>query len=60
MEFFRIQNDIPFMKHAKLFNVISTLAFVLAVFFLVVRGLNFSVEFTGGVIVEARYEQAAD
>lgn len=60
MEFFRIQNDIPFMRHAKLFNVISTAAFVLAVFFLVVRGLNFSVEFTGGVIVEARYSEAAD
>lgn len=60
MEFFRIQKDIPFMRHAKLFNILSTATFVLAVFFLVVRGLNFSVEFTGGVIVEARYAEAAD
>jgi preprotein translocase subunit SecF len=60
MEFFRIKKDIPFMRHAKVFNIISFVAFVLAVFFLVVRGLNFSVEFTGGVLVEARYSQAAD
>jgi preprotein translocase subunit SecF len=60
MEFFRIKKDIPFMRHAKVFNLISFAAFVLAVFFLVVRGLNFSVEFTGGVLVEARYSQAAN
>lgn len=60
MELFRIKNDIPFMKHAKVFNVISFLTFAAAVFFLVVKGLNFSVEFTGGVLVEARYSQAAD
>ncbi|MFN4329007.1 MAG: protein translocase subunit SecF [Limnobacter sp.] len=60
MELFRIKNDIPFMKHARVFNVISFLTFAAAVFFLVVKGLNFSVEFTGGVLVEARYSQAAD
>lgn len=60
MEFFRIKKDIPFMRHARVFNVISFAAFVLAVVFLVVRGLNFSVEFTGGVLVEARYTQAAN
>ena len=60
MEFFRIRRDIPFMRHALVFNVISMITFLLAVFFLVVRGLNFSIEFTGGVVIEARYEQAAD
>ena len=34
MEFFRIHKDIPFMKHALVFNVISLITFVLAVFFL--------------------------
>ena len=34
MEFFRIQRDIPFMRHALVFNVISLVTFVLAVFFL--------------------------
>ena len=60
MEFFRIKKDIPFMRHALVFNVISALTFVAAVVFLVVRGLNFSIEFTGGVVVEAGYEQAAN
>lgn len=59
MELFRIKNDIPFMRHAKLFNVVSFLTFAAAVFFLVVRGLNLSVEFTGGVLVEARYSEPA-
>ena len=60
MEFFRIRRDIPFMKHALAFNVISMITFLLAVVFLVTRGLNFSIEFTGGVVIEARYEQAAN
>ncbi|MCQ8895171.1 protein translocase subunit SecF [Limnobacter humi] len=60
MELFRIKHDIPFMRHAKVFNVISFLTFAAAVFFLLHRGLNLSVEFTGGVLVEARYTQAAD
>ncbi len=60
MEFFRIKRDIPFMKHALLFNVISMVTFLLAVLFLITRGLNFSIEFTGGVVIEARYEQAVN
>ena len=60
MEFFRIKRDIPFMKHALVFNVISFLTFALAVFFLVTRGLHLSVEFTGGTVMEVAYSQPAD
>jgi preprotein translocase subunit SecF len=60
MEFFKIRKDIPFMKHALLFNVISFITFALAVFFLVTRGLNFSIEFTGGTVIETRYTQTAN
>jgi preprotein translocase subunit SecF len=60
MEFFRISKDIPFMKHALVFNVISLLTFLLAVFFLATRGLHFSVEFTGGTLVEVSYAEAPD
>ena len=60
MELFRIRKDIPFMRHALVFNIISLLTFLLAVFFLVTRGLHFSVEFTGGTLVEVQYKQAAD
>jgi preprotein translocase subunit SecF len=60
MEFFRIRRDIPFMKNAVLFNVISFLTFAAAVFFLVTRGLHLSVEFTGGTVMQVGYAQAAD
>lgn len=60
MEFFRIRRDIPFMRHALVFNVISALTFVLAVFFIATRGFHFSVEFTGGTLMEVNYPQAAD
>lgn len=60
MEFFRIRKDIPFMRHALVFNIISVVTFVLAVFFLVTRGLHLSVEFTGGTVMEVAYEQPAD
>jgi preprotein translocase subunit SecF len=60
MEFFRISKDIPFMRHAVVFNVISLLTFLLAVFFLISRGLHLSVEFTGGTLLEINYAQAAN
>ena len=60
MELFRIRNDIPFMRHALVLNAISALTFVLAVFFLVTRGLHLSGEFTGGTVMEVAYEQPAD
>jgi len=60
MEFFRIQRTIPFMKHAFILNAISVISFVIAVGFLVARGLNFSIEFTGGTVLEVSYPQPAD
>jgi preprotein translocase subunit SecF len=60
MEFFRIRRDIPFMRHALVFNVISVVTFLLAVFFLVTRGLHLSIEFTGGTVIEVAYAQPAD
>ena len=60
MEFFRIQKDIPFMRHALKFNIISLVTFLLAVIFLFSKGLHLSVEFTGGTLIEVNYEQAAD
>ena len=60
MEFFRIRKDIPFMRHALVFNVISLVTFLLAVFFLVNKGLHFSIEFTGGTLLEVNYAQAPD
>jgi len=60
MEFFKIRLDIPFMRHALVFNVVSLLTFVAAVFFLFSRGLHLSVEFTGGTLMEVSYNHPAD
>jgi len=60
MEFFRIHRDIPFMRHAIVLNAISAITFLAAVFFIATRGLNLSVEFTGGTVMEVAYEQPAD
>ncbi|HEV7855384.1 MAG TPA: protein translocase subunit SecF [Herminiimonas sp.] len=60
MEFFRIKKDIPFMRHALIFNVISALTFVAAVFFLLHRGLHLSIEFTGGTVMEVAYTKPAN
>lgn len=60
MEFFKIRRDIPFMRNALVFNVISFVTFLAAVFFLFSRGLHLSVEFTGGTLMEVSYSQPAN
>ncbi len=60
MEFFSIKRDIPFMRYALSFNVISIVTFLIAVFSLATRGLHFGVDFTGGTVMEVNYQQAPD
>ncbi|MFO1316927.1 MAG: protein translocase subunit SecF [Burkholderiales bacterium] len=60
MEFFRIQRDIPFMRYALTFNVISLVTFLLAIVFLATKGLNFGVDFRGGTVIEVTYGHAVD
>jgi preprotein translocase subunit SecF len=60
MEWFRISRDIPFMRHALLFNIISVVTFIIAVGSLATRGLNLGVDFTGGTVMEVAYQEAAD
>jgi preprotein translocase subunit SecF len=60
MEFFKIRRVIPFMRYALIFNVISLLTFLAAVFFLATKGLNYSIEFTGGTLIEVHYKDSAD
>ncbi len=60
MEWFRIKRDIPFMRYALIFNVISVVTFLIAVGSLAYRGLNLGVDFTGGTVMEVAYAQAAD
>ena len=60
MEFFKIRRTIPFMRYALVFNIISAITFLLAVFFLATKHLNLSIEFTGGTLIEVGYQHAAD
>jgi preprotein translocase subunit SecF len=60
MEFFKIRRTIPFMRYALVFNVISLVTFLAAVGFLIAKGLNFSIEFTGGTLIEVSYKEPAD
>ena len=48
------------MRHVTILNAISIVFFLLAVLFLFTRGLNLSVEFTGGTVMEFSYAQPAD
>ncbi len=59
MELFRIRRTIPFMRYSKIFNAISLVSFLVAVVFLFTKGLAFSIEFTGGTVMEVSYPQAA-
>lgn len=60
MEFFRLKRDVPFMRHALIFNLISFATFAVAVFFLATRGLHLSIEFTGGTVIEVSHAQAPE
>ena len=60
MELFRFKKDIPFMSWGKITTAISLITFILAVFFLIFKGLNFSVEFTGGTVMQVSYKEGAD
>jgi len=48
------------MSYGKLTTAISLLTFLLSVFFLFHRGLNLSVEFTGGTLMEVEFSTPAD
>jgi preprotein translocase subunit SecF len=60
MEFFRIKRDIPFMRYALIFNVISLITFLIAVASLATKGLHLGVDFTGGTVMEVSYQHAPD
>jgi preprotein translocase subunit SecF len=59
MEFFRIRRTIPFMRYVTLLNAISIVLFIASVVVISIRGFNFSIEFTGGTVMELSYQDSA-
>jgi preprotein translocase subunit SecF len=60
MEFFKGKTHINFMGKAKLAAALSIALTLISLGSIAVRGLNFGIDFTGGVLLEVGYAQAAD
>ena len=54
------KTEIDFMGKRKFAMIFSTLLIVIALASLLVRGLNFGIDFTGGTIIEVAYPDTAD
>jgi preprotein translocase subunit SecF len=60
MEFFHKKTSIRFMGQRKIWYVVSAVLLVAAMVSFFVRGLNLGIDFTGGVVLELKFPQAAD
>ncbi len=60
MEFFRTQTHIPFMALSRYTAILSGLMFAVSIGFLVTKGLNFGLDFTGGTQVELHYNTSVE
>lgn len=60
MEFFHKVTNFPFMATRRVWYALSIALVIASIALFFVRGLNLSVDFTGGTIVEATYPGTAD
>ena len=60
MEFFRKKTGYPFMATRKRWYTVSAILVLGSLLVLGVRGINFGIDFTGGVVLEMSFPQAAD
>ena len=60
MEFFKRTPNIDFMAKRRITYGASVALMIASFVLLAVRGLNFGIDFTGGVVVEVNYPAAAD
>lgn len=60
MEIFNPRSKIDFMRFDKLAMSLSFAAVVLALVLVFTKGLNFGLDFTGGTVIEMRFQQSPD
>jgi preprotein translocase subunit SecF len=60
MEFFHKTTRFPFMATRKRWYMVSAVVILASLLALGVRGLNFGIDFTGGVVLELSFPQAAE
>ncbi len=58
MEILRKQTEINFMSLRRVAVGVSALAIVVGIVSLVIRGLNYGIDFTGGTLVEVSYDES--
>ncbi|MBU2740470.1 MULTISPECIES: protein translocase subunit SecF [Acidithiobacillus] len=60
MELFKARTHVDFMSRRRIFLGISALLIVASVVVFFVRGLNYSIDFTGGTLVELAFSKTPD
>jgi preprotein translocase subunit SecF len=60
MDFFKIETTIDFLKPRKIAYAISATLILVSLVSLATRGLNFGIEFRGGVVIEAGFPESID
>jgi len=60
VEFFRKSTSFPFMATRRIWYVLSAVLILASIALFFMRGLNFTVDFTGGTTVEVTYPDTAD
>jgi len=60
MELFPSNSNIDFLGWRKISITISIVLMILSIFLITTRGLNYALDFTGGVLVEVTYEQPVE
>jgi preprotein translocase subunit SecF len=60
MEFFHKKTSYPFMATRRRWYMVSAVLMLVSLGSLAVRGLNFGIDFTGGVVMEFAFPQAAN
>lgn len=60
MEFFHRQTHVDFMGMSRFAALFSAILFIGSITLLMVKGLNFGLDFTGGTLLDIRYTQAVE